>query len=234
MSSLFKCFDRSLLGVSVICASLGVAGTAFAQQTGQPNQVATTTPAPAANRALTATEQAAVVSMLNQINSLSGVALQAEVERQAKLYSDQNLNLVGIVKAVKTASGNKLGAVNRAMASACGASAPGSAAASSICEAAAVSPDDGGGASRRDVASLPGTGTDTGGIETAGLGGAGGAGAGLGGLTGGTGTGTGNGSGSTGNTGPTTGSGGAQTYSSFATTTSSGGGGGVGKSVSNR
>lgn len=187
--------------------------------------------------ALTATEQAAVAQMLNQVNALSGAALQGEVARLAKQYADQNLNLTGIVKAVKTAAGNKLGAVNIAMASACGGSAAGSAASAAICQAAVVAPDQAPGPGRTNVADTGGVA----GIETAGIGG--GAGGGAGGATGftgagagaGTGTGTGAGSGtSAATTGSlTSGSGGSQTYTSYSASVSRSTGS-VGTSVSAR
>lgn len=181
-----------------------------------------------ADTALTATEQAAVAQMLNQVVALSGPALQGEVARLAKQYADQNLNLSGIVKAVKTASGNKLGAVNVAMASACGGSPAGSAAAAAICAAAAVSPDQAPGPGRTD-------------IETAatGTGGDGGGGGGATGFTGagagaGSGTGTGTGSGTAGTTASlTSGTGGSQTYTSYSVSVSRSTGS-VGSSVSAR
>jgi hypothetical protein len=135
--------------------------------------------------ALTATEQAATVQMLNQVSSLSGAALRSEVRRLAKQYVDQGLNLSGIVRLVKSGAGNKLGAVNLALSESCAAAPAGSAESTAVCKAMEVVADNEG------DNKLP----DTSGILTAGTGGAGtgGTGGGGGGGAGNTGTGTGNG-----------------------------------------
>lgn len=158
-------------------------------------------------QALTATEQAAVAQLLNQVNALSGPSLQSEVRRLTKQFSDQNLNVTGIALAAKTAAGNKLGAVNVALNAACKEAPVGSVESVAVCGAAAVQPEGLGPAQKIDVAALPNTAA----LQTAALGAGGGAG---GALTGGTGTGTGTGNG-TGNNGTslTSGSAGTQNYS---------------------
>lgn len=178
-------------------------------------------------QALTATEQAAVAQLLNQVNALSGPALQSEIRRLTKQYADQNLNVTGIALAAKTASGNKLGAVNVALNAACKDAPVGSGESVAVCSAAAVQPEGLGPAQKIDVAALPNTAA----LQTAALGAGGGAG---GGLTGGTGTGTGTGNG-TGNAGGTltSGSAGMQSYSGMSFSGRSSGSS-VGSSVSQR
>ena len=178
-------------------------------------------------QALTATEQAAVAQLLNQVNALSGPALQSEVRRLTKQYSDQNLNVTAIALAAKTAAGNKLGAVNVALNGACKDAPVGSVESVAVCSAAAVQPESLGPAQKIDVAALPNTAA----LQTAALGAGGGAG---GTLTGGTGTGTGTGNG-TGNTGATltSGSAGTQSYSGMSFS-GRGASSSVGSSVSQR
>lgn len=152
----------------------------------------------AQSAALTVAEQAAAAKMLNQVNALSGKPLQDEVQRLTKEFSDQGLNVGRVATAVKTASGNKLGAVSKAFGDACSGAPAGSAYASAACAAAAASVET---ASRtlpdNPTAALPGGAGAGGGVanvQTAALGGGGaGGGNGLGTLTGGGGSGTGNG-----------------------------------------
>lgn len=202
----------------VVVATMGVA---HAQST----TTAATKPTASAKQALTATEQAAVAQMLNQVNALSGIPLQMEMKRLAKQYSDQNLNLSAIAIAAKTAAGNKLGAINVAFAAACKDAPAGSAESVAVCAASAAQPENLG-PQAVAVAAI----SDTAAVQTAALG-AGGAAA-SGGLTGGTGAGNGAGSGNTA-TGLTSGSSGFQSYSSMSFSGRSRGSS-VGTSVSTR
>lgn len=147
--------------------------------------------------ALTASELAAVREFTNAINNLGPDAMGPELSRLAKQYSDQGLNLSGIVAKAKAAAGNKLGAVNRALAQGCAGAAAGSKDAQAICAAATVVAEGDTGQPTTEFGALAGGG--------GGAGGAGGGGGGLPGLggggAGGTGTGNGTGGASNGNNG---------------------------------
>ena len=190
----------------VIPALAGVSSLIFVGVADAQSPTVGPSAAGSAKQALTATEQAAVAQMLNQVNALSGIPLQMEMKRLAKQYSDQNLNLTAIATAAKTAAGNKLGAVNVAFATACKDAPPGSAESVAVCAAAVAQPESVG-PQAISVAALP----DTAGIQTAAVGGAGGpAGGGLG---GGAGAGGGAGNGNTVN--GLFGTGGSQSYSAM-------------------
>ncbi len=118
-------------------------------------------------QALTLSEQTAVAQMLDTVGKFSGQALLSEVGRLSKLYADQNFNLPAIVRAVKTGSGNKLGAVTAALDMACKGAPSGSFQRASICDAALVLPSD-----LKDIETAA---IDTAGLQTAATG-AGGAG----------------------------------------------------------
>lgn len=118
-----------------------------------------------AQQALTLSEQTAVAQMLDTVGKFSGQALLSEVGRLSKLYADQNFNLPAIVRAVKTGSGNKLGAVTAALDMACKGAPSGSFQRASICDAVLVLPS--------DLTDVETAAIDTAGLQTAATGGGG-------------------------------------------------------------
>lgn len=75
----------------------------------------------APQKALTATEQAAVSQILNRINELNGAPLQVEIARLSKEFIDAKMDLPAIMAVVKVGAGAKLGQVNTALREACSA-----------------------------------------------------------------------------------------------------------------
>ncbi len=197
-------------------------------------QIQSATAAPA----LPAAEAGAVSQVLNAVNTLSGSALRVEVARLMKDLVARGIDVAKVAADVKAGAGNKLGAVNAALADAAASAPPGSLEATQLAAAVGVAPSssvvagnptpDAAPAANLATAALGGAGTNTGtGLPAIGTtnGGAGGA----GGATAAT---TGSNAGTT--TSTNSGSSGVQSASTSSIGTSRTSGGSVGTSVSPR
>ena len=195
-------------------------------------QIQSATAAPA----LPAAEAGAVSQVLNAVNTLSGSALRVEVARLMKDLVARGIDVAKVAADVKAGAGNKLGAVNAALADAAASAPPGSLEATQLAAAVGVAPSssvvagnptpDAAPAANLQTAALGGAGANTGtglpAIGTTNGGGAGGA----------TAATTGSNAGTT--TSTNSGSTGVQSASTSSIGTSRTSGGSVGTSVSPR
>lgn len=194
---------RGLIAGLMLSASLSLAVVApsFAQTApaGNAGQGASST------AAMTAIEQAGVQSVLNLVNTLSGQALIDAVRDKFSEYAKSGLNVTAMASYAKAGAGNKLGAINSALAAAAAAAGADCTPAKAGCSAVVTALNDALSASPASTgtstASNEGSTTD---VQTAATGAGAGGGAAGGGAAGG---GAGGGAGGVANTGTGTGNG---------------------------